>query len=167
MKFSKALLLLFFLFSVSCRGFNLQNFKNHTFENTCDWFDLFCDKIVVTPDLSDCDPFHEEYEGYSHYIDRGVLKNDYKIEEEAKQEREPNDPTEPLPKKKEKIKATNTDYGKNMRIDSKKLFERYDISAGRRSDKDRSKHPCGVLQNGNKPKVYYSEPKTNDKGGEF
>ncbi|TGL61076.1 hypothetical protein [Leptospira sarikeiensis] len=167
MKSFKIVLLFSILFLSSCRGFNLQNFRNFTFETGCDWFGIFCDKIVVNPDLSDCDPFHEEYEGYSHYIDRGILKNDYKIEEQVKQENEPEDPTEPLSKKKEKIKATNTDYGNNMRIDSKKLFERYDISAGRRSDKDRSKHPCSVLGEGNKPKVYYSEPKNTEKGGEF
>ncbi|WP_243396550.1 hypothetical protein [Leptospira wolffii] len=151
----------------SCRGFNLQNIKKHTFEAGCDWLNIFCDRIIVVPDLSDCDPFHEEYEGNSHYIDRGVIKNDYKIQEEAKRENEPEDPTEPKAKKKEKIKATNTDYGDNMRIDSKKLFERYDISAGRRSDSDRSEHPCGVLKDSGKPKVYYSEPSNQPKGNEF
>ncbi|TGK03138.1 hypothetical protein EHQ53_06735 [Leptospira langatensis] len=167
MKLYKVLLLLSILFLGSCRGFNLQNFKKNTIKATCNWLDLFCDQMVVVPDLSDCDPFHEEYDGYSHYIDRDVLKNDYKIEEEAKKEKEPEDPTEPSPKKKEKIKARNTDYGNNMRIDSKKLFERYDISAGRRSDKDKAKHPCGVLRDGGKPKVYYSDPNTKSNGREF
>lgn len=152
---------------VSCRGFNLQNFKNHTYGTTCDWLDLFCDKIKVVPDLSDCDPFHEEYEGNSHYIDRGVIKNDYKIQEQPEPENLPEDPTEPKQKKKEKIKASNTDYGNNMRIDSKKLFERYDISAGRKSDSNRSEHPCSVLRDADKPKVHYSEPKSQEKGSGF
>ncbi len=163
---SRFVLILFLsIFTSSCRGFNLADFRNLTFQKTCNWFEIFCDKIIVVPDLSDCDPFHEEYEGHSHYIDRGVLKNDYKIQEQTKPENGPEDPTEPLPTKEEKIKATNTDYGNNMRIDSKKLFERYDISAGRRSDKKRSEHPCGILPESGKPKVYYSEPTTNKPNG--
>ncbi|EQA35599.1 hypothetical protein LEP1GSC047_1423 [Leptospira inadai serovar Lyme str. 10] len=163
-------ILLISLVSVSlpgCRGMNLQNFRNITFDKTCSWLDLFCGKVKVVPDLSDCDPFHEEYEGYSHYIDRGVLKDEYKIRENPKPSKEPVDPLEPLPKKRELDRDTRTDYGNNMRLDSKKLFERYDVAAGRKADYRRSEHPCSPVEGDGRPKVNYSEPSKETGGAKF
>lgn len=149
----------------SCRGMNLQNFRNFSFEKSCRFLDLFCDRLKIVPDLSDCDPFHEEYDGYSHYIDRSVLKDEYKIREAAKKEKEPSDPLEPLPQKRELDRDTRTDYGNNMRLDSKKLFEKYDITAGRKADHRRREHPCSPIDGEDRPKVNYSEPKKQERDG--
>ncbi|PJZ71064.1 hypothetical protein CH373_00620 [Leptospira perolatii] len=162
-----SILAFYFVFFSSCRGCNIQNYRNHVVQWTCDWIEWKCEAIEVHPDLTDCDPFHEEYEGFDHFVDRGILRDEYKIRDEGDQEPVPSDPMLPEKKTRERDKDTISDYGKNMRIDSKRLFERYDIISGRKRDYSRRKHPCSPIDGDAKPNVYYSEPKTEDKGKEF
>lgn len=81
--------------------------------------------------MFDCDPLHNTYErDGTHYIDREVLTDDLTIEKEEK-DTEVFDPYSEK-KLKRKSKDTNADFGKNIRIDPRKLIRVFDTERGKK-----------------------------------
>ncbi|TGK28221.1 hypothetical protein EHQ12_13770 [Leptospira gomenensis] len=116
----------------SCRRGSFDRVKESGFQYLCKEYLLFCDKIVTKIDMFDCDPLHNMYESDgSHYINRDVLVDDLTVEK-GDRESEIFDPYSEKRPKKEKTRDTNSDFGKNIRIDSKKLIRTFDTERGKK-----------------------------------
>ncbi|WP_406600464.1 hypothetical protein [Leptospira sanjuanensis] len=125
------LLLILFTFS-SCRRGSFDRVKESAFQYFCKEYLLFCDKIITKIDMFDCDPLHNTYESDgTHYVNRDVLVDDLTIEKEEKGT-EIFDPYSEKKPKKEKTKDTSSDFGKNIRIDSRKLIRTFDTERGKK-----------------------------------
>ncbi|UOG48777.1 hypothetical protein [Leptospira noguchii] len=132
--FYKKIWICFFIFLVfsSCRRGSFDRIKESSFQHLCKEYLLFCEHIVAKIDMFDCDPLHNNYESDgTHYIDREVLADDLTIEKEEKDTEVFNPYSEKKPKK-EKSKDTNVDFGKNIRIDPRKLIRVFDTEQGRK-----------------------------------
>lgn len=120
-----------FAFS-SCRRGSFDRVKESSFQYLCKEYLMFCDKIVTKIDMFDCDPLHNTYESDgAHYINRDVLVDDLTVEKEEKRS-EIFDPYSEKKPKKEKTKDTSSDFGKNIRIDSRKLIRTFDTERGKK-----------------------------------
>lgn len=116
----------------SCRRGSFDRVKEFGLQYLCKEYLLFCDRIVAKIDMFDCDPLHNTYESDgSHYINRDVLVDDLTVEKENR-DSEIFDPYSEKKPKKEKTKDTNSDFGKNIRIDSRKLIRTFDTERGKR-----------------------------------
>ncbi|XDD50262.1 hypothetical protein AB3N59_00080 [Leptospira sp. WS92.C1] len=116
----------------SCKRGSFDRIKESSYQYLCKEHLLFCDKIVTKIDLFDCDPLHNTYDNDgSHYINREVLVDDLTIEREEK-EPEIFDPYSNQKPKREKTRDTSSDFGKNIRIDSRKLIRTFDTERGKR-----------------------------------
>ncbi|WP_004471085.1 hypothetical protein [Leptospira santarosai] len=123
---------LIFLSFSSCKRGSFDRVKESSFQYLCKNYLLFCDRIVAKIDMFDCDPLHNLYErDGTHYIDREVLADNLVVEKEEK-ETDVFDPYSEKKPKKEKAKDTNADFGKNIRIDSRKLIRTFDTERGKK-----------------------------------
>ncbi|EMK10745.1 MULTISPECIES: hypothetical protein [Leptospira] len=132
--FYKKLWICFLIFLVfpSCRRGSFDRIKESSLQYFCKEYLLFCEYIVAKIDMFDCDPLHNTYErDGTHYIDREVLTDDLTIEKEEK-DTEVFDPYSEKKTKKEKSKDTNADFGKNIRIDPRKLIRVFDTERGKK-----------------------------------
>ncbi len=132
--FRKKLLICFLIFLVfpSCRRGSFDRVKESSLQYLCKSYLLFCDHIVAKIDMFDCDPLHNMYKGDgTHYISREILVDDLTVEKEEK-EMEIFDPYSEKKPKKEKAKDTSSDFGKNIRIDSRKLIRTFDTERGKK-----------------------------------
>ncbi len=133
--FRKKLWICFLIFLVfpSCRRGSFDRVKESSLQYLCKRYLLFCDRIVVKIDMFDCDPLHNMYKSDgTHYIDREILVDDLTVEKEEK-EMEFFDPYSEKKAKKEKVKDTSSDFGKNIRIDSRKLVHIFDTERGKKT----------------------------------
>ncbi|WP_244894499.1 hypothetical protein [Leptospira alexanderi] len=132
--FRKRLWICFLIFLVfpSCRRGSFDRVKESSFQYLCKSYLLFCDHIVAKIDMFDCDPLHNMYKSDgTHYINREILVDDLIVEKEEK-ETEVFDPYSEKKSKKEKAKDTSSDFGKNIRIDSRKLIRTFDTERGKK-----------------------------------
>ncbi|AXR69723.1 hypothetical protein [Leptospira mayottensis] len=132
--FRKRLWICFLIFLVfpSCRRGSFDRVKESSLQYLCKRYLLFCDHIVAKIDMFDCDPLHNMYKSDgTHYINREILVDDLTVEKEEK-EMEIFDPYSEKKPKKEKVKDTSSDFGKNIRIDSRKLVRIFDTERGKK-----------------------------------
>ncbi|AOP32419.1 hypothetical protein A0128_00080 [Leptospira tipperaryensis] len=131
----KILILLFIVLLLpSCRRGSFDRVKERSYQYLCKEYLIFCDKIVAKIDMFDCDPLHNTYESDgAHYINREVLVDDLTIEKDERGT-EIFDPYSDKKPRKEKTRDTSSDFGKNIRIDSRKLIRTFDTERGKRPE---------------------------------